>query len=144
MKKSILILAAFTLMTGAIMTSCNTPAQKVENAQDKVTEANQDLDKANQAYLVDIENYRKENADKIAANDQIIAEFKTRIEDEKIEDKADYNNKITELNQKNSDMKKKLDDYKTEGKEKWEIFKTEFSHDMDELGKAFNGLNAKI
>jgi F0F1-type ATP synthase membrane subunit b/b' len=131
-------------MTGAIMTSCNTPAQKVENAQDKVTEANQDLDKANQEYLVDIENYRKETADKIAANNQSIAEFKARIENEKMEAKADYNNKITELEQKNSDMKMKLDDYKTEGKEKWEIFKTEFSHDMDELGKAFNDLTAKI
>ena len=144
MKKSILILAAFTLMTGAIMTSCNTPTQKAENAQDKVTEANQDLDKANQEYLVDIENFRKETADKIAANNQSIAEFKARIENEKMEAKADYKNIITELEQKNSDMKMKLDDYKTEGKEKWEIFKTEFSHDMDELGKAFNDLTTKI
>lgn len=26
------------------------------------------------------------------------------------------------------------------GKEKWGTFKTEFNHDMDELGKAFNNL----
>lgn len=38
------------------------------------------------------------------------------MENEKMEAKADYNNKIMELEQKNSDMKKKLDDYKTEGK----------------------------
>ena len=61
-----------------------------------------------------------------------------------MEAKADYHNKIMELEQKNSDMKKKLDDYKTEGKQKWEIFKTEFSHDMDELGKAFNDFIVKI
>ena len=42
------------------------------------------------------------------------------------------------------DMKNKLDDYKTEGKENWEIFKSEFSNDMDELGKAFNDFTAKI
>lgn len=29
-----------------------------------------------------------------------------------------------------------MDDYKADGKEKWELFKAEFSHDMDELGKA--------
>jgi len=31
-------------------------------------------------------------------------------------------------------------DYKGEGKEKWEAFKTEFNRDMDELGKAFKDL----
>ena len=131
-------------MVGAIMTSCNTPAQKVENAQDKVTEANQNLDKTNQEYLADIENYRKETADKITANNISIAEFKSRIENEKMEAKADYDNKIMELEQKNRDMKNKLDDYKTEGKEKWEIFKSEFSHDMVELGKAFNDFTVKF
>ncbi len=34
-------------------------------------------------------------------------------------------------------MKIKLADYKEDGTEKWQIFKTEFKSDMDELGKAF-------
>lgn len=143
MKKSILVIAASTFITGAILTSCNTSAEKVENAQNNVTEANKDLDKANKEYLADIENYKKETADKIAANDQSITEFNVRIENEKKEAKADYKKKIAELEQKNSDMKKKMDDYKAEGKEKWEIFKTEFSHDMDELGNAFKDLTVK-
>lgn len=143
MKKSILVLLVFTVITGAIFTSCRTPAQKVENAQNNVTEANKDLDKANQEYLADIEKFRKETADKIAANDKSIAEFKARIENDKKDAKADYNKKIAELEQKNSDMKKKLDDYKAEGKESWEKFKTEFSHDMEELGNAFRDLTVK-
>ena len=36
-----------------------------------------------------------------------------------------------------------MDDYKVEGKDKWEKFKTEFSHDMDELGKGFKDLTVK-
>ncbi len=40
-------------------------------------------------------------------------------------------------------MKKKMENYKEEGKDKWEIFKAEFSHDMDELGKAFKDLTVK-
>jgi len=40
-------------------------------------------------------------------------------------------------------MKKKLDDYQLEGKDKWNLFKTEFSHNMEELGKAFNDLTIK-
>jgi hypothetical protein len=70
-------------------------------------------------------------------------EFKTRIASDKKEAKADYNKRIAELEQKNSDMKKKLDDYKADGKDKWEQFKKDFSRDMDDLGNAFKDLTTK-
>ncbi len=143
MKKSILALAASTLIASAILTGCSTPSQKVENAQNDVTAANKDLDQANKEYLADIEKYRKETADKIAANDRSIAEFKARIENKKRDAQADYKKRIAGLEQKNSDMKKKMDDYKAEGKDKWEKFKTELKHDMDELGEAFKDLTVK-
>ena len=40
-------------------------------------------------------------------------------------------------------MKQKMADYKEEGKEKWETFKVEFNHDMEELGNAFKDLTVK-
>lgn len=137
MKKTIIILAAITFITGAIFTSCNTPAEKVDNAEKNVINATNDLDKANQEYLVDVENYRKETADKIAANDKSIADFKARIAHEKLDAQVAYQKKIVALEQKNSDLKKKIDGYKAESKEQWELFKVEFSKDMDELGTAF-------
>lgn len=143
MKKSIFVITASALIGASILTSCSTSAEKVENAQDKVSEATLDLETANEEYLVDIENYRKETEAKIAANDKSIAEFNARIENEKDKAKADYKKKIAELEQKNSDIKKKMAEYKAEGKEKWELFKTEFSRDMDELGKAFKDLTVK-
>ena len=92
---------------------------------------------------MEIESYRKETADKIAANDRSIAEFNSRIKEQKREAAADYKLKIAKLEQKNSDMKKQLDEYKADGKEKWGKFKTEFNHDMEELGKAFKDLTVK-
>jgi peptidoglycan hydrolase CwlO-like protein len=143
MKKSILAMVAFTFISGAILTSCNSSAEKTENAEKNVTEANKELDKANEAYLADIDNCRRETTNKIAANDQRIAELKAGIENIKKDAKADYKKTIAELEQKNTDIKKKMDDYKADGKEKWEIFKTEFNHDMDELGKAFKDITVK-
>lgn len=137
MKKSILSIA---IITTTLLTSCNNSTEKVENAQAAVVEANENLDEANQEYLADIETYRTETSEKIAANEKSIADFKLRVENEKKEAKSEYKKKIAELEQKNSDMKKTMDDYKAEGKDKWESFKTEFSHDMDELGKAFSDL----
>lgn len=87
--------------------------------------------------MAEIESYRKETADKITANDQSIADFKARVAKEKKDVKADYEKQIAALEQKNTDMKKKLDSYKADSKEEWVKFKTEFGADMDNLGKAF-------
>lgn len=143
MKKSILTVVTFALLTGALLTGCNNPSEKVANAEDKLIEANKDLDKANAEYLAEMETYRKEAAAKIAANNESIAAFNARIETEKMEARADYQKKITALEQKNTDMKRRMDGYKAEGKDNWEKFKTEFNRDLEELGKAFKDLTVK-
>ncbi|PJB11705.1 MAG: hypothetical protein CO119_10460 [Flavobacteriales bacterium CG_4_9_14_3_um_filter_40_17] len=126
----------------AFFASCkeNTPAEKVLNAEDKVVQANKDLDEANAQYLIDIQNYRVQTSAEITANEQSIAAFKLRIINQKAEAKADYEKKITELEQKNTDMRRKMDEYQASGKDNWENFKTEFSHDMSALGQAFKDL----
>jgi len=140
MNKTILAITVIALITGTVFTSCNSSADRVDNAEQALIDADKELKEANEAYLLDIENYRMETADKIAANNKSIADFNLRIENEKKEVKAEYKKQIAELEQKNSDMEKKMDDYQADGKQKWEAFKTEFSHDMDELGKAFTDL----
>lgn len=126
-----------------LQTSCDNTAQKVVKAEENVVEAEKDLQSAEADYLADVEQYRILSAEKIAANDKSIAEFNARIEREKKDVRAEYKAKIKELEQKNSDMKKKMDDYKVEGKDQWEIFKTEFSRDMDELGTALSNITVK-
>ncbi|MBK8245668.1 MAG: hypothetical protein IPK88_19725 [Saprospiraceae bacterium] len=133
----LVILSVAGIASISILSSCNSPAEKVENAQDKVAEANKDLEQANQEYLMDIDKYRRETNEKIAANEKIIADFNSRIEMQKANAKEDYKMKVAELEQKNTDLKKKMDDYKESGKEKWEAFKVEFNSDMQKLGDAF-------
>ena len=140
MKKTILAITVVTFITGAVFTSCTSSAERVDNAEQASQSADRELQDANDAYLLDIENYRMETADKIAANNRSIAAFNIRMENEKQEVKAEYREQIAELEQKNSDMEKKMDDYQADGKQNWEAFKTEFNHDMDELGKAFTNL----
>ncbi len=126
-----------------MFTSCDNAAQKVAKAEENVVDAEKDLQMAEEEYLADIEQYRLLSAEKIAANNRSIAEFNARIEQEKKEVRADYRSKIKELEIKNSDMKKKMDEYRVEGKDKWEIFKTEFGKDMDELGESISNFGKK-
>ena len=146
MKKSILVMALSVFITGAIVTSCNSPEEKVLAAQDQVNDANNALDQANKEYMADIEKTRKEAAEIITANEKSIAEFNARIENQKATLKAEYKEKINELNEQNTDLKRKLDEYKAQGKEDWEEFKADFYRDVEELKKAianFNVINLK-
>lgn len=135
---------ALVLCTSAIVfAGCRSSADKVENAQEAVTDANKDLEKANAEYLADIKNYRELTALQIEKNNLEIAKFKLQVEGEKKEARAEYYKNIAALEEKNNAYKKKLDMYQSDNKTNWEIFKSEFSHDMNELGTAINGLTVK-
>jgi uncharacterized protein YPO0396 len=90
-----------------------------------------------------METYKKEKEAEIAANEQSIQEFNTRIANQKTEARIEYKKTIDELNRKNSDLKKRIADFKTDSKSNWDSFKTEFGRDMDELGNAFKEFTVK-
>ncbi len=128
-----LIALSLVMVAALSISSCNSPSEKVKNAKAEVTEANQDLDKAQQAYRVDIENYRTESKDRIEANNKSIVSLKTRIKNEKSEATIEFNKQIAQLEQKNTELKKRIIDYKADSKDGWYLFKSEFKKDMDEL-----------
>ena len=136
MKKSILKQGLAVLFIGAMIISCDSPSKKVEKAEADVEAADKALEEANEAYFEDMANFRLQTDERIAANEKVIAEFNERIAKEKLDAKTDYKAKIAELEAKNNDLKKKMADYKAEGKENWEAFKIDFNKDMDALGLA--------
>jgi acetyl-CoA carboxylase carboxyltransferase component len=154
MRKFIYALAIIPIMTGTILTSCQHTAGKVENAQDKVQDAKDKVQDAsaevieaeqelNQALKDSIQQFKKESEEKILANIKSLDEYKAIIANENMETKASFDKILIDLEQKNSDLRKKLDEFKEESQDKWQIFKTEFSHDMDELEKAFQDFTVK-
>jgi len=140
MKKIIFTLALTAFMAGTMLTSCRSSSKKVEKAQENVVKANQEL---NQALKDSIQQFRTESENRISIYEKNIVEFRTRIANEKQENKSKYEKKLAELDKKNIEMKKKLADYKYEEQAKWEIFKAEYNHDMDQLGQSFKDLTVK-
>ena len=143
MKKLFFTLTASILLTGAIFTSCDFATEKINSVKNSANETNEDFSKAKEEYLVDIENFKAETAAKINANNQQIETLNVRIEYAKKDVKAYSQEQIAILEQKNNEMKIKLDEYKEDGKDNWEIFKAEFSRDMDGLGEALKNFTIK-
>jgi hypothetical protein len=143
MKKILLAFAALTFIAGMALTGCSNSAQNASaNNSTKDTIIKGDVDSL--VYISDIETYKKQTNDSIAANQKSIDEFNTRIANEKEEDREEYKEKITELNRKNSDLKRRLDEYKADGKAKWIAFKTGVDTDMHKLGRSITELKNKI
>ena len=110
MKKTINFIAATMFAAGAMLCGCSSPSEKVENAQTKVDDANQNLNQAQDDYAADVQSFRTAEDAKYAANQKSIADFNARIENQKQDARDDYKKKIAALDQKNTDMKKRMDD----------------------------------
>lgn len=138
--KSKLVLGSLALVALLGVSSCNSAAENVTDAQNDVNDANEALDLANEEYLADIANYRIETSIAIATNDSLILDLKAKSKVSGKKSNPYYENEIADLERRNAELKKKMDEYKGDGKDNWTEFKEEFKHDMDELGNALKDL----
>ncbi|MCW3103798.1 MAG: hypothetical protein JWO09_2238 [Bacteroidetes bacterium] len=126
MKTKTIVVAAIAGM--AVMSSCQTKEQKLENAQENVVDANQDLRQAQNEF-------REESENNLRENDMTIETYRANAKNEKEEMRAQYERRADSLEQRNKELRAKLDAYKDDSNDntKWESFKREFNHDMDEM-----------
>jgi septal ring factor EnvC (AmiA/AmiB activator) len=144
MKNQMLMLSILVLITGSLLTNCQSPASKEDKAKDEVQAAANSMDatldtmfEVGQDTITAYQAFVKESEVRMDAFEKNIAELKVKIAKENKENKAAYQKNLADLEQKNSEMKRKLKAYKDDGIEGWNKFKTEFSKDLDELGNAF-------
>jgi len=140
MKKTIFTLAMIVLGTGAVLTSCSTPAEKVEDSKENVNQKQRDLDQAKKEHAEQYRQFREESENEITANEQRIEELKVYSKDKKKEAKIAYEKQIDDLEARNERMKEKLNAQKEDNHDKWESFKKEFKHDMQELKSSLQDL----
>ena len=124
------------------ITNCtNSPKQKadkLEDAQENLINAENDLQEAVLDSTNEYDRYKFESETKLQENDLKIAELKAKMRADKIEIRTKYEKQLSELEQKNSKLKTNIADYKESDKNKWEKFKKDFNQEMDELGKSIS------
>jgi exonuclease VII large subunit len=137
----IFVFAIIGSMAGTLLTGCEKMSErKVENAKETIRDAKQELKDAQTKYLAEWQTFKRESEQIIEANEKRIDAFKNTMDKAGPKVEAKYSKGVALLEQKNRDLKKKLDDYKDEGQSKWEEFKTNFKHDMDGIGKTMTDL----
>jgi len=144
MKKIMLSLAVTSISAGIVFSSCDSAATKEKEAQEKVTEAKDELTEvkkdanAEAVRLASNEEwteFKKETEIKIADNDARIAALKSRkSKSDKLLDNL-YERRIDTLEVRNKNLKMRIADFQIT-KNDWEAFKREFNSDMEGLGEA--------
>jgi hypothetical protein len=144
MRKIYFALASIAIMALTIATSYGQePDKKSEKAGENLKEAKSDivnakldLKEAQKDSVSDYQSFKKESELRIKDNEKSIADLKLKSSKIDAKNKATYQKKVGELEIKNAKLKSNLDEYKDDGHEKWTAFKTEFNHEMNELGQS--------
>ncbi len=141
MKKTVFIPMVAMFCIATLFTSCKPNTKEVQDAQENVQQAKEDLIVAKkQANAEEWQNFKDEVNIVIEKNDAKIAELKKQIKKTGKDANAEYDRKIDTLEKKNEELKLKIENYKNDADSDWQSFKREFNHDMDELGKALKDL----
>ncbi|MET0759247.1 MAG: hypothetical protein ABWZ56_02435 [Flavobacterium sp.] len=144
MKKSTITffaLLAFTSLTFLI--SCKNNEEKIDDAQEDVLNAKKDLIEAEQDSLADYEAFKMKIDKKITDNELKIADLKVKVIDGNANEKAKYNEKVVQLEEKNRALETKLNNYSEYTAETWAAFKTDLDYKINELEVEFDEFNAK-
>ncbi len=147
MKKLIISFASIALVVSFTgLFSCQSAEQKVDDAQDELMEAKQDLEEASTKLESDTQpvlsaeewkEFKAKSEQKIMDYENRISELKKKTEKSGKLLETYYEQRIINLENKVVDLRTKLiSQEKTQSN--WETFKREFNHDLDELGKAIS------
>jgi len=146
MKKPIIILAAVAFAAMSFFAGCESPEQKVADAQEEVADAKENL--ADKKYDAKVERkadakeweqFKAESKAKIVSNDKKIAELKIRMTQSGQLEEVVYKERIISLEKKNTELRKRMETYDANQND-WASFKREFSKDMENLGQAIEDL----
>jgi peptidoglycan hydrolase CwlO-like protein len=146
MRKTLKTLGLAFLVTGGLLTSCNSSSEKKsEQNSDTMEQAEQAMEDAKRGIQEEWEKFRSESESWVKKNEDRISEMREKGKSDKTF-KEKYKEAVDDLEKKNESLKARLNDARTDTRENWQEFKREWDHDMESLQEAFNDLgknNAK-
>ena len=148
MKKTIYTLATLTLITATVILGCNSSPKREEEAKDDVSDARENTEDAKEKLMMakkeanaeEWKKIKKEANKRIIDNEIRIGKLKDKIIKSGSSIDTSYSKKIKELEQKNKDIRIKVDSYKNDTSDDWELFKREYNHDTEQLDRAIKDM----
>ncbi len=144
-KKLLMLLSVIAFTT--IIVSCNNDKQsseeKLQESKDQLIEAKKDLEEARVDSAKAYNEYRADVMRRIQANEDLIAATRSQMKANKSAFDINAEKTLFVLEQQNALLKTTIHDYKEASYATWEIFKSNFNKQVDDLGKSISALSKK-
>jgi len=140
MRKSILTFGLTVVLASVSLAGFAQENKKAKSARKEMKCAKKNLSEAKKDSVAEFAEFRKEAEIKIADNQAKIAELKTKKREDNKDTQEAYDKKVLALEQKNNDLRIKMAGASDAKPSAWASYKREFSHDMEEFGKAFKSI----
>ena len=149
MKNIAFIPVVSMFMLSTILNGCNIQAKKQDDSQKGVAEGQgtnaddvSDTVQLSTDTITAFQKFKNQSNEIISDNEKRIADLKIAIRNEKIEAKETYGRDVDGLERNNRELKRRLADYKDDGKSGWRKFKKEFNRDLDTLETDFKDITS--
>ncbi|MEO8761452.1 MAG: hypothetical protein ABI448_11205 [Bacteroidia bacterium] len=141
MKTKTLTLAIASLLLASSLTlSAQQADKKASSARKDITKGEHKLDKAKRDSAANYQNFKIAGELKIIKNEKSIVKLKSKKANDNKDVQAEYDKNVLALEQKNNNLRDKLNEYNTSDKSVWLSFKKDFNTSMDELEKSISNL----
>lgn len=144
MKKGIFTITIAMIIATTVLISCKQSTREEVVLEDKLQDAKENVDIVKDSLVAarkaataeEWQSFKNEADSIINVNDARIAELKLKMKKTGKSIDAQYEKNIEAMEQKNKNLKVKIKTYKNEVDADWQSFKSEFNHDMTEIGQA--------
>ena len=134
--------AILIILSMIIVINCQSPEKKIEDAKEDVANANRRLLEARED-SVEYVRYKEDMEAKLEEYEQKIEDAKEGVKATSKDISDAYEQSLNALIAKKVEMKTKLQEYKMDAANTWDVFKYEFNKEIDELGKSISSLAQK-
>jgi hypothetical protein len=142
MKKNASQRLPLILVIALLLAGCSQSSLKDEQEKEKLKSAKINAEAAQltkeRDFLQEFENFKSQIQLKVEKNDQSIAELKLKIIEGKKSSNSDFASEIRVFENRNKELKKRVNAFDNAGKSDWQKFKSEVTQDLDELGNEIN------
>ncbi len=142
-KATSLKLIILSFIISSAMMACRSTVSKKEEAAEKLQVAKNNFDSAQKQYNNEVITYRRESAEKMTSNAKNLNTFKTELQERRDQARIDYQKRIAILEQENTELETRMDNFKDSSKADWKQFKEKFDNDLNKLEKSVKDLTAK-
>ncbi len=122
----------------------STPEKRIENAEEGLHEAKKEIKEAikdaRTAYRDEWHTFQFEMEAKIRDSEYRMNELKRKMVKADGKTKSKFDKEIEAVERQNENLKHRLAEYKDEGKEKWDEFKTDFAREVEIIEKSLSDL----